>query len=129
MTATAKPSPLQQALQSTLTFAVVALVIRLVWGAVDPEMRNWSLLAVAPLSGLHTFLYASGRLRAIATLLIAFGIGGLVLWTTVLVGNWWPTTRQDVPYVVLVFAFPVVALGLGLAQLRKLRQEPQSPSA
>lgn len=122
-------SPLQQALRATLTFVLVAVVLRLIWGAIDPEMRDWSIVAVAPLSGLYTYLYASGRHRTIAVLLVALGVGGLLLFSGILLSDWWPTTRGDVPYVIVVFAFPVFAIGLGLQQLRQRRRSDATPSA
>ena len=121
MSASGSPSPIRQALRATLAFVLVAVVLRALWGVIDRELHDWSLVAVAPLAGLYTYLHASGRHRAIANLLNVLGVGALLLWTTVLLAAWMPATRADVPYVVLVFAFPLVALGLGIRQLRQSR--------
>ena len=127
MSARVQSSPLRQALVSTGIFAVIAVVIRLAWGAVDPEMRSWSLLAAAPIVGLQTYLNASGRVTAMANMLVVLGISGLLLFTAVLLFDWWSTTRADVPYVIAVLAFPALSLGLGLYQRRQLRRTSQSP--
>lgn len=129
MRAHGQSSPLRQALRATMAFALAAVVIRLMWGAFDPEVRSYSLVALAPLGGLLAYLYESGRRSAIATLLIGIGIGGLIFWTWMLRSNRWPTTPEDLPYVIVVFAFPAAALGMGLYQRRQLRRTHQSPSA
>jgi hypothetical protein len=129
MTARTESSPLRQALIATGKIAVLGVIIRYVWGAYDPEMRTWAFAAAAPVAGLHTYLQASGRLGALATMLIAMGIGGLLLWTAVLLFGWIPTTRGDIPYVIGVFAFPAGALALGLYQRRQLRSARQTSTA
>ncbi len=128
MSARVPSSPLRQAIVSTCVLAAIGVGIRYTWGAFDSEMRNWSIAATAPIVGLFTYLHASGRLAAVATMLVTMGIGGLILWTAVLLFDWIPTTRADVPYVIGVFAFPALALGLGLYQRRQLRRARQSPS-
>jgi len=121
MSARVQGSPLRQALISTTIFTIFAVATRLIWGAVDPEMRSWSLVAVAPWAGLYTYLQASGRLMTIANMLVALGIGGFLFWSAILISGRWPTTREDLPYIVAILAFPAVALGLGLFQRHRLR--------
>jgi hypothetical protein len=116
----AKSSPLRQALVSTLFTALFGIAVRFGWGAFDPDMRTWTFVGVAPVSGLFAYLHASGRVRAIAGMLITLGVLGLVFWLAVLLSGRVPTTRDDLPYLLVVLAFPLGAIALGLYQRRRL---------
>jgi hypothetical protein len=122
-------SPLRQALVSTGVAALFGIAIRFVWGAVDPEMRTWTFTAIAPWSGVYTYLHASGRLGAIANTLIALGAVGFIFWIAVIVSGRMPISRSDLPYALGVLAFPLAALALGLYQRRRLQGSESRPAA
>jgi len=121
-------TPLRRALASTASMALFAVVVRYVWGAIDPEMRTWSLLGAAPVLGLLTYLDASGRKAAAATLFVTLGAGGLLFWTAALVSGVLPATRADVPWILIIYAFPIACLGIGIQMRRTLRRAgPANP--
>jgi hypothetical protein len=122
-------TPLRRAVASSVSVALFAVVVRYTWGAFDPEMRSWSLLGAAPLLGVFTYLEASGREAALATLFITLGAGGLLFWTAVLVSGVFPAARADLPWLLIIYAFPFACLGLGIHKHRKLRRaEPVNPA-
>lgn len=121
-------SPVHQALWSAGLIVVFALVVWLIWGVVDPEMRSWSLLGLAPVMGLFTYLQATGRHRLIAISLMGIGLGGLLFWAIVLISGAKPITgRADYAYIAFILLVPVGCFALGWMMLRRLR--PRSPSA
>lgn len=122
-------TPMRQAVASTVVFVVFAVVLRYTWGAFDPEMRSWSLLGAAPVLGVLTYLQASKRESTVATFFIALGGGGLAFWTAVLLSGTFPVTRADVSWVLIIFAFPLACLGLGIQKRRNLRRTGPSQSA
>jgi len=114
-------TPLRRAIASTVSVALFAVVVRYTWGAVDPEMRTWSFLGAAPVLGLLTYLEASGREAPLATLFLTLGAGGLIFWTAVLALRVFPATRADLPWLVIIYAFPLACLGIGIQKRRRLR--------
>jgi hypothetical protein len=45
-------SPIQQGLVGTLWFALVGVLFRFGYGALDPEFHSWGMVAIAPCLGL-----------------------------------------------------------------------------
>lgn len=115
-------TPLRRALASTAFFAIGAAVLSLTWGAVDPDTHWWSLVAVAPVIGMLTYLQASGREGALAAFFLALGGGGLLFWIAVLVSGTWPVTRADLPWIALILTFPLVCLGIGIQKWRRVQR-------
>lgn len=121
-TAPRSQSPLRQALWSTGLMVVFALIVWFIWGLYDPEMRSWSLLGLAPVMGVFTYLQATRRHRLIALGLIGVGLGGLLLWTILLMSGAKPiTSRADYAYIAFILLMPVGCFMLGWMMLRKLR--------
>lgn len=116
-------TPLGQAIWSMLGLCVFAVLLRFTWGFVDPEMRGWSVLLAAPVLGVLTYLHAIGRHSAVATFLIAIGAAGLAFWTGIVASGRMPVARADVPWVALIFAFPLVSLGIGLYKRQQLQRQ------
>lgn len=121
-------TPLRRAVASTVFVAMFAVVLRYTWGAFDPEMRSWSLLGAAPVLGIFTYLQASGREATLATFFIIVGGGGLAFWTALLLSGIFPVARADVPWVLIIFAFPLACLVLGIQKRRNLRRAGPSQS-
>lgn len=120
-------SPLRQALWSTALMAAFGLAVRFIWGAHDPEMRQWTFVAIAPLVGVTAYLQATGRLRLLARGLVGLGVAALLFWTLVLASGRIPITgRSDYVYIAIVFAFPVAAIGYGSWQLLKRVDTPRA---
>lgn len=115
-------TPLRRALASAAGALLYVIAIRLVWGAFDPEMRSWSLLVLVPFLGVVTYLQETKNQLALTTLYVTLGAGGLVFWALVMLTGVFPIARGDVPWVVLILAFPLASLVLGLRQRRQLRK-------
>jgi len=126
MNARTSPSPLRQAVVATVVFAVLGVAMRYIGGAIDPDMRSWGMVALSPVSGLYTYRNASGRHRAIANLFVALGVFGLVFWVAMVLSGRLPATREDIPSLLVVFAFPVAALVLGLRRSRSVSRGQSS---
>ena len=123
-------SPVHQALWSTGLMVIFGLAVRFVWGAIDPDMRKWTFVTLAPLLGVFTYLQATGRLRLIAVGLVGLGLGGLLFWTLILAWGGMPITGQaDYVYIAIIFAFPLACVGLGWWQLRKLEAAARALSS
>ncbi len=121
-------SPLRGALRTTAFMIAVGVAYRYVGAAIDPGLQTWGIVAAAPLVGLTTYLQVSGKNSLLAALFFCLGIGALVFWTLGVTSGRMPiASRSDAFYATLVFAFPVVAIGLAVWTWRKRRIE--SPTA
>jgi hypothetical protein len=118
-------TPLRRALASAAGALIYVIVLRFVWVAFDPEMDSWSLLVIVPLLGVVTYLQETKNEAALATLFVRLGAGGLVFWGLVLISGFFPVERADVPWVLLILAFPLASLALGLRQRRQLQRPPR----
>lgn len=119
-------TPLLQAVWSTGMMAIFGVLYRVIGGAFDPEMRSWALVAAAPLVGLLVYLQRAGRDSAVAVLLLALGIGGLLFWTFVLATGALPITGQgDLVYIAIILAFPIGCIWVGWRQWRKAQVPPR----
>ncbi|MBW7933804.1 MAG: hypothetical protein H3C62_09385 [Gemmatimonadaceae bacterium] len=102
--------------------ALFGLAYRFIMGALDPEMRSWALVEVAPLIGLFVYLQLTRRLEMVAVLLMSLGLGALVFWTFILATGAMPiTSRADYFYIAVIFAFPAVCVWFGWQQWRKAK--------
>lgn len=115
-----RKSPVGRALASAAIFAAFGVAVRFVWGAFDPEMRSWSMVAAAPLMGLVTYLQAVGKPRQLGRFFVGFGILGILFWTVAIaIGTLPVEARIDWFWVAIIYAFPTACIVLGFRELRK----------
>jgi hypothetical protein len=99
---------------------VVGLAVRFLWGAQDPAMRTWGLVAAAPLMGAFAYFQAAARPRHVALGMMTLGLGAMVFWIVMLVIGGMPATGPiDFLFIAFILALPVAAIILGWLQLRR----------
>ncbi len=105
-----------------LAGCVFAVMVGFIWGRIDPEVSGISVLIAALAVGIVSYLYASGRRSTLATFCICIGIAGLAFWGSMVASGSLPVARGDVPWVTMIFAFPLATLGLGFYMRRRVRR-------
>ena len=114
--------PLRKALWSTLRVALFGIAWRFIGAAIDPELRTWAVVAIAPLAGLVTYRRETGRDPIPPVAMVSLGGGGLLFWIVAIASGRLPiTSRVDWLYVAFIVAIPAFLLIMGTWSYRRRR--------
>jgi hypothetical protein len=87
----------------------------------------WPALGAGVMMGLVVYFTSAKNKRALSTLFITLGACALIFYAVLLAFGAWPVTKNDWPFLVIIFVIPIIVLVQGILMRRALATPPNAP--
>lgn len=121
--------PLRKGLRITLILVLVGVAWRFIGAAIDPELKSWALVAVAPIAGYFRYRRETGGVALPPAAMMWLGGGMVLFWiVSIASGGLQITSRVDWLYAAFIVAIPAFLLIMGIWSYRRQRGSASSSS-
>ncbi len=121
-------TPLRRAIVAGVLATAMTLAFRVLMSLDDPtKLYSPAPLGAGVMVGLVVYFTKTENKRALSTLFITLGAGGLLLYSALIAFRLWGDRRSDWPVLAIILAIPVIVLVQGILMRRALATPPSAP--